>query len=379
MFFQGTPMLRRPPKAANGILPTRKRIWVATPYGKDGMGGIDRLNDAIFDSISLRPELGLDCVRLVTRGKRGLARAQGVFALALVRFCASALSGKIDLLHIHLSDRGSSYRKAILGMAARTLKVPYVLHLHGVYLREAWAKPAPIFKYGLKQLFNGSVQVIVLGRYWREVLLERIPEACSRIIVLPNATPTQPSRRVRCAGDPVRITFLGQLGARKGVPELVKALGRLEHAKGWSATIAGDGDVEGTRAQAGREGILDRVTIPGWLHAAARTELLADTDILVLPSHAENLPMVVVEGFAHGLAVIATPVGAVPEVVEDGYNGILVPSGDEGSLATAIERLVLNEDLRRSLGAAAKKTHSERFEFNKYIYRLADIWNRACR
>jgi glycosyltransferase involved in cell wall biosynthesis len=132
-------------------------------------------------------------------------------------------------------------------------------------------------------------------------------------------------------------------------------------------------------AQIAREGISDRVKTPGWLDAAARTELLASSDILVLPSHAENLPMVVIEALSHGVAVIATPVGAVPEVITDGYNGILVPAGDEDALASSIERLLLDAKLRRSLGAAAKRTHAERFEFERYICRLADIWNGACR
>jgi glycosyltransferase involved in cell wall biosynthesis len=146
----------------------------------------------------------------------------------------------------------------------------------------------------------------------------------------------------------------------------------------WHATIAGDGDVEATRAQAAREGIANRLSIPGWLGEAKRTELLANSDMLVLPSHAENLPMVIIEAFSHGLAVIATPVGAVPEVITDGFNGILVPPGDDTALARAIERMLLNQSLRESLGSAARRTHLERFEFNNYISRLAEIWHSTC-
>ena len=372
-------MLYRPQAAGKAILPAHKRIWVATPYGKDGMGGIDRLNDAIFDALSRHPEFGFECVRLVTRGEGNIALAQGVFATALARFCAAAVNKKINLLHIHLSDRGSTYRKVLLGMAARRMKVPYVVHLHGLYLREFWANSASILKYELKQLFTGSAQIIVLGRYWGEVILEGAPEVSSRIAVLPNATPAQAARQEPAAGAPVRITFLGQLGARKGVPELVSALGRLAHQGDWSATIAGDGEIEATRAQVARLGIENRVRVPGWLHATARTELLANSDVLVLPSHAENLPMVIVEALSHGVAVIATPVGAVPEVITDGYNGILVPPGDEAALARSIERLVSDARLRRSLGAAARNTHMERFEFENYLRRLTDIWNSACK
>lgn len=343
------------------------------------MGGIDRLNDAIFETMNARPALGFECVRLVTRGKGGLLLAQGVFAIALARFFASAWRGKVDLLHIHLSDRGSGYRKALLGIVARRLRVPYVVHLHGVYLREFWARPEPLLKRQLKRLFAGSAQVIVLGRYWHDAVLEGVPGISSRITVLPNATPAQPIRSApQPSNEPVHITFLGQLCARKGLPELIRALGRLANNRDWSATLAGDGDLEAAKAQIGREGIAERVEIPGWLHASARTNLLARSDILALPSHAENLPMVILEAFSHGVPVIATPVGAVAEVITDGHNGILVPPGDDATLTRAIERLVVDANLRKSLGAAAKDTHSERFEFEKYICRLADLWRRAC-
>ncbi len=361
------------------IVPSRKRIWVATPYGEDGMGGIDRLNDAIFDSMRVHPEFGLDCVRLVTRGKGGLALAQGIFAAAVARFCAAALRKNVDLLHIHLSDRGSVYRKVILGRAARALRVPYVLHLHGVYLQEFWAGSAAVLKRELKQLFTGSEQVIVLGHHWKDVVQQGAPDAQSRISVLPNATPAQPDRQPQRDRGPVRITFLGQLGARKGVPELVTALGRLAHHTDWVATIAGDGDIDATSSQVASEGISERVRIPGWLDGASRTMLLANSDILVLPSHAENLPMVVLEALSHGVAVIATPVGAVPEVIADGHNGLLVPAGDVDSLSRSIERLIVDAGLRNALGAAARKTHADRYEFEAYVRRLAQIWKRACK
>jgi glycosyltransferase involved in cell wall biosynthesis len=88
--------------------------------------------------------------------------------------------------------------------------------------------------------------------------------------------------------------------------------------------------------------------------------------------------MVILEAFSHGVSVIATPVGAVPEVITDGHNGILVPPGDDISLARAIERLIADANLRKSLGTAAKDTHSKRFEFERYICRLTDLWRRAC-
>ena len=124
----------------------------------------------------------------------------------------------------------------------------------------------------------------------------------------------------------------------------------------------------------GQHLIADRVLVPGWLELRERDRLLRNTDILVLPSLAENLPMVIVEAFARGIPVISTPVGAIPEVIEHGRNGLMVPVGDEGKLAEALEQLIEDPALRRRLGRAARRDHAERYDFETYVGRLTKVW-----
>ena len=80
--------------------------------------------------------------------------------------------------------------------------------------------------------------------------------------------------------------------------------------------------------------------IPEWLGPDETATLLRSADILVLPSFVENLPMVVIEGLAYDLAVVATPIGAVPEVIGHERNGLLVPVGDVEALAAALYRSI---------------------------------------
>ncbi len=121
---------------------------------------------------------------------------------------------------------------------------------------------------------------------------------------------------------------------------------------------------------------MTEVDVPGWLNSAAADNLLRRTDILVLPSFAENLPMVILEAFAHGVPVVSTPVGAIAEVIDDGRNGLLVPAGDVAALAGALKKLLDNPELRRSLGQAARRDHAERYEIGPYVTQLAGIWQR---
>ena len=357
--------------------PPRIRILVATPYGNDGPGGIDRLNDLIFETIRHQTKGDVIVDRLVTRGKKGLFVAQFVFAYALARFATKAIFGQFDLLHIHLSIHGSSYRKTVLGWAARLLNVPYIIHLHGCGFDEFWSETSPYLARQIELLFKNSAHCIVLGEYWAQAIAARVPEIAGRISILPNATSPCRLDQYVAAEGPTQITFLGQLGRRKGTPQLLEALAQLAHRSDWKATIAGDGDVDESRALARRYGIANKVEIPGWLGSSATEQLLRRSDILVLPSFSENLPMVILEAFAHGVAVISTPVGAVPEVIDHERNGLLVSVGDVAALRAALERLIDDRDLRKSLGAAAKSDHAERYEIGPYVARLIAIWRQT--
>ena len=164
------------------------RVMVATPFGLHGRGGIDRFNDTIFQAIAARPELHFRLDRLVTRGQGGLLKAQFIFAYALIRFSLAALLRNVDLLHIHLSDKGSSYRKIILGAVARYLGIPYVVHLHGAVFDEFWSAAPSRLAGAINRLFERSEHIIVLGRYWATVVGNRLPNVTRKMSVMPNAT-----------------------------------------------------------------------------------------------------------------------------------------------------------------------------------------------
>lgn len=361
--------------AVTGAAARPLSVLLATPYGQDGMGGIDRLNDAIFEGIAAHPELGVRCQRLVTRGKGSLWAAQVIFAAALVRLAYSAARGDVSLLHIHLSVRGSSYRKAVLARLARLLGVPYVIHLHGTDYKEFWDGTHGVLRAELGRMFDGSQGILVLGAYWAKVVGELRPTAIPKITVLPNATAAVERRARRAAPEQgVHISFLGQLGQRKGSADLLEALAQLKGLPGWTATLAGDGPVAETRQQVEALGLAGRVEVPGWISTSQRTALLDRTGMLVLPSYAENLPMVILEAFAHGVPVISTPVGAIPEVILPERNGLLVDPGDVPALAAAIHRLVTEPELRSRMGEAARQDHAARFEMNRYLERLSSWW-----
>jgi glycosyltransferase involved in cell wall biosynthesis len=168
--------------------------------------------------------------------------------------------------------------------------------------------------------------------------------------------------------------FLGYLSARKGVPELMEALASPAMAVlPWRAMLAGGGPIDEFKARAAALGLSDRVAFPGWIDQVAASALCAAADILVLPSHAEGLAMSVLEGLAHGLAVVATPVGAHAEVLESERSGLLTPPGDVAGLSAALARVVGDPALRNRLRAGARQRFLDRFDVRSYAVSLARL------
>src|SRR5262249_31080471 len=151
-------------------------------------------------------------------------------------------------------------------------------------------------------------------------------------------------------------------------------LSRLPLDLPWIATLAGNGLVDETRAAIARAGLGNRVRVPGWVGPQPRDALLRAATIFVLPSLSENLPMAVIEAFAYAVAVICTPVGALPEIVKHGETGLFVPPGDVDRLADALLRLAKDAELRQRLGMNAKAEHMTRLEIRHYTERLITVW-----
>jgi glycosyltransferase involved in cell wall biosynthesis len=355
------------------------RVIIVTPFGPGGRGGMDRLSDAIIESVHSAFD-DVEVQTLVTYGQRSRALMPAYFLLSLLELARVRGFAKADLLHINVAGGGSAYRKAILAFWAQCLGIPYVVHLHGSRFRETWPTSVPILSQLLNGLFSGSRRILVLGKVWADYIVERLPGVGGKVCILPNATRSRPARSKRAdPSAPAHIVFMGLLGARKGSLLLIEALSGLDPAFGWKATIAGNGDVAGHEELAERLGVANRISLPGWLGPAEIDQLIYDADMLVLPSFAENLPMVIIEAFAQGVPVVATPVGAVAEVVEDGTTGLLTPVGDVAALTAAMQILIESPDLRQSMGAAARESHRTRFELTGYTERLVEIWRQSAR
>ncbi len=353
-------------------------VVIATPFGAGGRGGMDRLTDLIVERINSEANESARVLRLTVRGERGQIWGSLVFATAVARLILLCMLGRIQLLHLNVAAFGSFYRKYVLSRIARHFGVPYLVHIHSGRFGPFWNSASPRLAALIDTFMRHSARIIVLGNVYRELFESRLPDVLPKVSILPNATPARAARTTRRGADqPIRITFLGRLGSLKGTPQLIEALGQLQSRPGWTATLAGDGDVATSRARIAALGLADRVSIPGWLQSEDVDRLLEETDVFILPSFSEGLPMAIIEAFSAGIAVIATPVNAVVDVVQNERNGLLVEPGDVDAIAAAILRLVEDPQLRQRLGETARQDHKERYDQSVFMERLVALWQTA--
>ncbi|CUH64773.1 Glycosyltransferase KanE [Thalassovita gelatinovora] len=172
---------------------------------------------------------------------------------------------------------------------------------------------------------------------------------------------------VHCGVDPERyagqgdragnhLLFVGRLAAVKGLPVLFEAMtGALEHHPDLRLTLIGDGPERAAlEAEAVKAGLADRVEFLGYKSQSEVAGMLQQIDALILPSFAEGVPVVLMEAMAAGLPVVTTQIAGIPELVEQGKSGILVPPGDAPALQRAISQILSDSGKANAMGQTGR-------------------------
>ncbi len=353
----------------------RLRVLVFAGGGMQHVsGGVGTLMAYLQEAWKQLP--GAPEIRAVdSRGQGGRLGGALYFLRACRVLIAQALRGRVDLVHAHMTTRGSVLRKAVLCALAGSFGIPVLLHMHGADFPEFYRSLPKPLRHLARAALGRADAVIVLGRDWRDFLVREAGIDARRIHIVPNAVPRRAAMAPRAPNPVPRLLFLGRIGPRKGVPELIEALARPElRALHWHLTLAGDGDAALYHARAMQLDLSHRVAFVGWLPRQAADELLLRADLVLLPSHHEAMPMAVLEALAAGVAVITTPVGAIPEYLRDGESVRFVPPGDVAALAAAIAGLLQDAPARARLAAAGHRAFGELLTLDAVATRLAQLY-----
>lgn len=352
-------------------------------------GGIGNWTIAVLALASGRPDIELKLVNTAPRWRSfdDLSVPKRLVGGTLQglrdvwRVGAAFLRWKSDVVHLTTSGSLASLRDIVFLWLARCFSVPTVYHIHFGRIPEALA-----------------------GRTWEWRLMSRAMVLATRIVAIDSSTlealksvgfgPTLLAlpNGVNVASMPACIAtsqykpnglvlYLGWVIPTKGVADLVDAWCQIS-APGWKLTIAGP------VAPAYREELCARagesaatITFAGELAHVEAMRLLACADVFVLPSYTEGFPNAVLEAMACGRAIVATRVGAIPEMLAEHSDepcGLLVDPMDAPGLTAAMQRLIDDADLRTVLGAHAWSRVVKEYDMRAVMDKLASLWFSLC-
>jgi len=314
------------------VVPGHARIWMCGPaWG--ARGGMASVAQSYADA-GLFARCGVRY--LSTYEGAGALTQLRVFGAALLRLLGALLLRRLDLVHLHSASRGSFWRKSLLAALCRLFGVPYLFHLHsGEFLRDYLARWPGWQRRWAGRTLAGASRVLVLSPSWQAAFAPHFPAARFEVVLNPVEVPAQLPDK---SGRRHELLFLGRITDKKGAFDLLRALPAV--LARWPAlhvTMAGPGEIERARQLASQLGLPDGVVdFPGWIEGPRKLQAMAGAGTFVLPSHFEGVPIGVLEAMAQGMAVVATKVGGIPDVIDSGRSGRLVVAGDVPALSEAL-------------------------------------------
>lgn len=360
-----------PPAAMRAAVPARHIKVLQLGPALDVRGGITTVEQHICDYLPAYVSM-----RHVATMEQGSAFARAVIFARAVRSLSTALEAiEPCIVHIHFASRGSTLRKLILANMVLRAGRPLVLHAHGGYFDKFHRGLPGVLRRTVNGILQRANVLIALSSRWRDFYVNECELSPSHVAVLPNPVRWSPEVPNRAGRRQVQFLFLGHMCETKGTYDLVKAFAALPDSVRARArlVLAGDGDNEAIAKLAAPLG--EQVSVLSWIDSAERERLLAQSDVFVLPSYNEGVPMSLLESMAAGMPAIVTPVGGIPDVLRHGVEGLMVEPKRVADLSAAMAKMITDDAERLALGKRAHE-RARAFEVHAYARRLADIYQR---
>jgi glycosyltransferase involved in cell wall biosynthesis len=352
------------------------------------INGMTRMTEIVLRS-SLASEAGIKHVDISDHRSIGrVARVELTnVVLALwhgILFSTVLIRHRPDIVYLPIArDRLGFLRDLLFLLPSRLLQKRVVVHLHSRDFWRFYSGENGWLRWLIRVALAGDVTAIVLGETLRGAFGHLLP--AERVHVVRNGIPdigagAHPSER-----QPV-VLHLATLCREKGVFDLIAAAEQLcRRVPGARFVLAGDWYDEGERqdavARIAASGAEDRFELTGTVDGEAKADLLRSAAVMAFPTsyRYEAQPLVLIEALSAGTPVVATRLGAIPEIVEDGIEGYLVDRDDIAALVERLERVLTDLDLRTRMGYAARARYIREFTAERFAATLRQVWMTSLR
>ena len=344
----------------------RPRVLVIGP-GRTQVGGVATFVEIVRSSTYLKERYELIHMD-TTRGPRGAGVASRFTLINILYFVRQSIvflligfRSRPQIMHVLVTSFWAFWKNAAFILMARLLHMKVVAHLQGGVFDHYYRESSPLAQRLIGWVMRRSDVVVALSNRWRRFLVEEVRSDLN-VEVVPNTVDAMFAQAIgkdngHKGRDPNVVLFVGGLGHRKGIYDILKAVplvvARQPHVR---FLFAGKEEQRGEQAEIDRAcaeaNLNGTVQFLGEVTGQAKLDLFLNASVFILPSYGENLPFALLEAMCAGLPVITTPVGAIPELVEEGQNGFLIQPGDYHALADRIVRLLENASLRTAMAHA---------------------------
>lgn len=301
----------------------------------------------------------------------------GKFALKLHRLASKIKES--DIIHMHMSERGSCIRKYLIYKIAKKNNKKVITHMHGAEFKEYYDAASDSIKNKILELLKNSDYVLTLGKNWNEYV--KSIDKDINAIILKNSVDI-PNLKSALDNKIFNILFLAVIEKRKGIYELIEAskvlVEKYKGNKEIKFIIAGSGREEENIKKLVKEYNMEEYfEFKGWINGETKKELLAKSHLFVLPSYNEGLPLSILEAISYGIPIVSTNVGSIDEAVINKENGFLVKVGDVEELEEKIEEILKDENKWEKMSQKSKKICEKNFDIEKYFENIEKIYTKC--
>lgn len=336
----------------------RRRIVLLGP-SLSAVSGVSTHVNMLLGS-TLSQEFELFHFQVGSEGRQeGVIRQVWRLVISPLALIAYLLRNRTDIVHINTSlDQKAYWRDVVYLVIARTIGQKTVCQIHGGALPQNFFPRSRILSQGLRLALRTATAVSVLSK--EELRAYRAFDNRLNVFLTPNAIIADDvlaALRKNSQSAALRLVYVGRIVASKGIFEVIEAL-RLLKLRGHDLTlrIAGSGPDERDLIEAVRRArLVGAIRFLGPVFGSEKTRLWLDSDVFVFPTwHKEGLPYAILESMAAGCVPVTCAVAAIPDVIQNGVEGLFVQPKDPESLANALAELDRDRHVMERMAVAAR-------------------------
>lgn len=321
-------------------------ITVGSQYNnhRGGIGGVIDTYSKYFEEFNYLCSYGTTTNSV----KITLNFIKALFTLVFILFTKR----NIKIVHIHGAAKGSVFRKYIIfNISKRIFRKTVIFHSHASEMEKFYNAGGKLVKWICKDFFGNVDIIICLSRSWKQFFFENFNP--KQIVILENIVePAAHVETIKRSPLPVEFLFLGALGNRKGIFDLLDVLSnhKNEFEGKLKLVVGGNGEVEKFKNIVTKNQLQNLVDYKGWVSGELKTTLLANCDVYILPSYNEGLPLSILEAMTYGKPIISTNVGGISEILQSGENGCLIEAGNQAQIYNALKLFIETPHLIEEYG-----------------------------